>query len=65
MTESDAYQWAAQCLRDTEKMGIEPHHAQQLADRIASALVEATRGISHIEREQVRCRMQRKLEVGL
>lgn len=33
-----AYQFAAQVLRDSDKMGIEPHHGQQLADRVVDAL---------------------------
>jgi hypothetical protein len=43
MDEFQAYAWAGIVLRGTEKMGLEPHHGQVLADRIASALVEATR----------------------
>jgi hypothetical protein len=36
--EARAYQYADQVLHNTEKMGIEPHHAQELADRIVDAL---------------------------
>jgi hypothetical protein len=36
--EAGAYEKAGQVLRDTQKMGIQPHHAQQLADRIVDAL---------------------------
>jgi hypothetical protein len=36
--EALAYQFAGQVLRDSEKMGIAPHHWQQLSDRIVDAL---------------------------
>ncbi len=41
MSEYLAYKWAHQCLRDD--MGLQQHHAEQLLDRIASAVVESAK----------------------
>lgn len=38
MDEKTAYQWAAGCLGPIEKL-VEPHKLQQVADKIASALL--------------------------
>lgn len=41
MNESIAYQWAAQCVTPLHGR-CEPHIIQQVADKIASALIAAT-----------------------
>jgi len=40
MDESVAYQWTAQALRRIDKI-VEPHIGQQVADIVASAILEA------------------------
>jgi len=40
MDESVAYQWTAQALRRIDKI-VEPHIGQQLADTVASAILES------------------------
>ena len=40
MDESMAYRWTAQALRRIDKI-VEPHIGQQLADTVASAILEA------------------------
>ena len=40
MDESLAYQWTAQALRRIDKI-VEPHIGQQVADIVASAILEA------------------------
>ena len=42
MNEAEAYSWAAQATRCVDNL-IEPHKGQQLADAVASAIIEAYR----------------------
>ncbi len=49
MDEATAYAWVARCLRPAEDV-LAPHRLQQVADRIASVIVQTYRGgLAHDE----------------
>ena len=48
MNETEAYKWAEQALRPLNNSGCESHRYQQVADLVASAILEAFKRGRHL-----------------